>query len=85
MTLTEKQERALCVLDDLIDEGIDVTNLRQEIHLSNTYSYDAVRTRLRRAFGSVENALRAYGLYDQTAEPERLELERCFYIDQDYR
>lgn len=85
MDITQLQENALLLIDDLIDDGIDVTNLGKELVRSSKYSYHAVRKRLQRAFGSVENALIEYGLYDQVSEPSRLEIERCFYVDADYK
>lgn len=84
MVLTQTQENALLLIDDLIDDGIDVTNLRKELMNSTKYNYNAVRKRLERAFGSTKDSLIAYGLYEQVAEPSHLEIERCFYIDDEY-
>ncbi|MGF9973631.1 hypothetical protein ABEX76_12145 [Bacillus velezensis] len=85
MGITQKQENALLILDNLIDDGIDVTNLGKELINSTKYNYGTVRKRLERAFGSVKESLIAYGLYEQVAEPSRLEIERCFFIDGNYK
>ncbi|NRF01232.1 hypothetical protein HRF55_10550 [Bacillus subtilis] len=85
MVLTQTQENALLLIDDLIDDGIDVTNLRKELMGSTKYNYNAVRKRLERAFGGMKNSLIAYGLYEQVADPSHLEIERCFYIDDEYK
>ncbi|CAF1897762.1 hypothetical protein [Bacillus subtilis] len=85
MDITQKQESALLLIDNLIDDGIDVTNLRKELLKSSKYSYHAVMRHLQRCFGSLQNALIAYGLYEQVAEPSHLEIESCFYIDDEYK
>ncbi|MEC0399883.1 hypothetical protein U7118_07440 [Bacillus subtilis] len=85
MDITQKQESALLLIDNLIDDGIDVSNLRKELLKSSKYSYHAVMRHLQRCFGSLQNALIAYGLYEQVAEPSHLEIERCFYIDDEYK
>lgn len=76
------QENALKAMDELVESGIDLTRLHKE--LSPT-KYSTIKRRLYRAFGGVEESLRAYGLFDYTGVPSELELNRCFSIDDDYR
>ncbi|MCY9008322.1 hypothetical protein MOE50_04810 [Bacillus inaquosorum] len=85
MRTLKEQEKALELLDDLIDAGIDVTKLRKELDGNKKFKYNSVKEKLRRGFGSIENALKAYGLHDPICSPTRLELERCLYIAEDYR
>lgn len=79
------QEKALSLIDDLIDDDVDVMNLGVSLRNHPKYNYESVRTRLKRSFGSVENALKAYGLFEKNGVPTRLELERCFSISDDYK
>lgn len=79
----EQQERALELMDILVDFGIDITNIRKEL---TQKGYESTRKRLTRAFGSVRNALTAYGLLPHSpGNPSEFELNRCFLVDDDYR
>ncbi|MEK5298692.1 hypothetical protein [Bacillus sp. FSL R5-0659] len=77
-----QQEKALEVLDDLVESGVDLTKLRKEL---STKKFNADRKRLYRAFGGLKESLIAYGLFDSTAVPSEIELNRCFSVDGDYR
>ncbi|WP_459198762.1 hypothetical protein [Bacillus subtilis] len=85
MGTQKMQEKALELLDELIDAGIDITSLRKELIKHTEFKYGSVKNCLSRGFGSIKNALKAYGLYDPIGTPARLELERCIYISDDYR
>ncbi|MCY8047590.1 hypothetical protein MOC17_16095 [Bacillus haynesii] len=85
MMTKKEQEKALFLLDELIDAGVDVSKLRKELSDREEYNYGSVKQHLRRGFGSIRKALEAYGIYDQICEPNQLELQRCFYVSEDYR
>lgn len=75
------KERVLKQVDELIDRGVDVTNIAQEL---SQREYNRIRKQAVRAFGSYEQALREYGLYDCNGTPSEIELQRCFEITEDF-
>ncbi|UNL92827.1 hypothetical protein CPY53_04305 [Paenibacillus polymyxa] len=77
-----KKDRLFERIDELIDRGVDVTNISQELSIRE---YDSIRKQAVRAFGSYAQALREYGLYDCNGTPNELELQRCFEITEDFR
>lgn len=84
--IDEKKERCFIILDELSDEGFDLTRLHKELNPLDEKRYSRVRKRLSRVFGSVDQALKEYGLVEESlyAEPTSLELYRCFYISDTY-
>lgn len=76
-----QQKSCIKLLDELVERGVDITNLGKELPKNE---YHRVRKRMYRAFGTGENALKAFGLYDINGEPSDYELYRCFYIDDNY-
>lgn len=80
----DKKEGCFELLDNMIDDGIDVMSLGVSLRGDAKYKYETVRKRLSRAFGSVNQALVEYGLFEKRGEPVELELHRCFEITGDY-
>ncbi|MGI1828715.1 hypothetical protein ACRPLG_02465 [Bacillus safensis] len=79
----KNQEAAISVMDVLVEDGVDLTRLSKELSLKE---YSRVKKRLNRAFGSINEALRAYGLLSTIpGNPSEFELNRCFLVDDDYR
>lgn len=76
-----KKESLFKLLDEMIDRGIDVLNLRQELPKRN---YDSVRKRFVRTFGSYNQALVEYGFYSTNGTPSEVEIARCFEITDKY-
>lgn len=79
--MNKDQIKCLELLDSLVENDVDITNLAKEIP---ALEYHALRKRLYRAFGSQERALEAFGLFDKNGTPAEYELYRCFYIDDNY-
>jgi len=84
LSLEEKKEKCFKLIDDMIDEGIDVMRLGISLRGNKKYVYSGIRRRFQRVFGSVKQALIEYGIYDSNGIPTKLELLRCFYIDENY-
>ncbi|MFK4304283.1 hypothetical protein ABH892_004423 [Paenibacillus sp. RC254] len=76
------KERVLSKIDELIDRGIDVTNISKEL---SAKEYGSIRKQALRSFGSYTQALREYGLYECNGTPSEVELQRCFEITDDFR
>ena len=79
--VSEKKERCFVILDELIDDGIDVERLGEELKGSERYNYNTIRVRLRRTFGSVEKALEEYGINKSSSTPHYNEIYGCFRLD----
>ncbi len=75
------QSRCLEFLDDLVERGVDITNLSKELPEKE---YHSARKRIHRAFGTMEKAIEAFGLTETNGYPEDYELYRCYYINDKY-
>ena len=81
------KERCFQILDELADEGFDLTNLSKDLKISDRKRLERVRKRMVRVFGSVNQALIEYGFNldgNMAAVPTSLELYRCYYISDTY-
>ncbi|WP_054958438.1 hypothetical protein [Paenibacillus dakarensis] len=81
IALDEAKQRVFSRLDDLIDRDIDVLSIRKELP---SKEYDCIRKQAVRAFGSYNQALIEYGLYDSSGTPPDIEVARCFRLEGDY-
>lgn len=68
-------------IDQLIDRGVDVSNISRELPAKE---YDSLRKQAARAFGSYAQALAEYGINDTNGTPADVELARCFDITDNY-
>lgn len=81
-------EKCFEVIDELIDEGVDVLNLRSNV---SDRRYESIKRKLSRYGGGIRNVLINYGFFELDNQdrgvylPTKLEIERCFYISHDYR
>jgi len=80
--MLDQQKACLEILDSLVEKGVDITNLSKELPRKE---YNAVRKRITRAFGSVQTALKEFGLYETNGNPCEYELYRCFSINEIYK
>lgn len=76
----------LAFIDEIIDRDEVPSNMTLHQYLTRTTKY---RSRCKRLFGGVENALRQYGYYtdteDWTDTSRKQQLENCLRIDGNYR
>lgn len=82
--MDSQKEKALELIDILIDDDVNVLQLGKSLKGNTKYNYETIRTIFRRSFGSVQNALIAYGLFEKNGTPNELEMERCCYISSNY-
>lgn len=75
------KQRVFEKLDELIDRGINVTNISKELP---SLEYNAFRKQAVRAFGSYAQALAEYGINDANGTPTSVEMARCFEINGSY-
>ncbi|WP_313640095.1 hypothetical protein [Paenibacillus sp.] len=79
--MTGSKETFFEMLDSLIDSGVDITKVAKHLPIKE---YNRLRKQAVRVFGSYEQALTEYGLFDSNGTPNGVELHRCFTITDDY-